>query len=96
MKEYAEMFEKIFNEKKNNKNLNNKNQIEEDLNDKINLIANLQKIFDVMPDGVKSAEIIKALKPLLSDELQQKADEAVKMLKIFNVIPELKEKDILN
>ena len=96
MKEYAEMFEKIFNEKKNNNTLDKKAKSEEDLNDKINLIANLQKIFDGMPDGVKNAEIIKALKPLLSEELQQKADEAVKMLKIFNVIPELKEKDILN
>ncbi len=96
MKEYAEMFEKIFNEKKNTKNQQQKTQTEEDLNEKINIIANLQKIFDAMPDSVKSAEIIKALKPLLSDELQQKADEAVKMLKIFNVIPDLKDKDILN
>lgn len=90
------MFEKIFNEKKNTKNQQQKTQTEEDLNEKINIIANLQKIFDAMPDSVKSAEIIKALKPLLSDELQQKADEAVKMLKIFNVIPDLKDKDILN
>ena len=86
MSEFSDIFEQIFKKVKSDKNLIYN----------ISLLSNLQKIFDDMPENKKNAELIMALKPLLSDDLKQKADEAVKMLKIFSIIPDLKDVGILN
>ncbi len=97
MTDFSEMFEKIFSEKekeKEEKKAHNKE--DEALNINIEILANLQKIFDNMSENEKNAELILSLKPLLSEELKQKADEAIKMLKIFSIIPTLKENGILN
>lgn len=99
MQDYSKMFEKIFKEEKTNNNNNSntdKKEFEDNLYEKINFISNMQKIFDSMTLKDKSVEFIKALKPLLEDSLQKKADESIKMLKIFNLIPILKENGILN
>lgn len=98
MTDFSEMFEKIFSEKEKEKEEKKINSSKEDETIKINIeiLANLQKIFDNMSENEKNAELILSLKPLLSDELKQKADEAIKMLKIFSIIPTLKETGILN
>ena len=97
MTDFSEMFEKIFNEKiKEKEEKKPTYKLDETLNVNIEILSNLQKIFDHMPENEKNAELILALKPLLSDELKQKADEAIKMLKIFSIIPILKENGILN
>ncbi|MBE6749255.1 MAG: hypothetical protein E7557_08535 [Ruminococcaceae bacterium] len=40
-------------------------------------------------------DFICALKPLLSEERQQKADEAMKFIKLLSIIPLLREKGIM-
>lgn len=98
MTDFSEMFEKIFSEKEKEKEEKkiHSNKEDEALSINIEILANLQKIFDNMSENEKNAELILSLKPLLSDELKQKADEAIKMLKIFSIIPTLKENGILN
>ena len=99
MTDFSDMFEKIFNEKellKENINLNKKEKnfiLPEEL---INIISNLQKIFQTMTETEQNIEIIKAIKPLLNEETQKKSDDAIKLIKIFSIIPILKEKGILN
>ncbi len=98
MTDFSEMFERIFSEKEKEKEEKNLHSSKEDeaLSINIEILANLQKIFDNMSENEKNAELILSLKPLLSEELKQKADEAIKMLKIFSIIPTLKENGILN
>lgn len=97
MSDFSEIFEKIFSEKEKPKEKEKSNyKIDDNLKVNIEILSNLQKIFNYMPENEKNAELIVALKPLLSQELQEKADEAVKMLKIFSIIPTLKENGILN
>lgn len=43
-----------------------------------------------------NCDLIMALKPLLSKDKQQKADKAIKMLKLYNVYISLKESGMLN
>lgn len=43
-----------------------------------------------------SCDLILALKPLLSKERQQKADKAVKMLRLYNAYIKLKDSGMLN
>lgn len=99
MTDFSEIFEKIFSEKEKEKAREQEKtnyRIDETLRVNIEILSNLQKIFNYMSENEKNAELITALKPLLSDDLQQKADEAIKMLKIFSIIPTLKEHGILN
>ena len=42
----------------------------------------------------EKSELIKALKPFLSDEKKQRADEALRMLKLIKILPLLKEINI--
>ena len=46
-----------------------------------------------MPD--ERLEFINALKPLLSSEKQQKADEAMKLVRLVSVLPLLRERGIM-
>ncbi len=39
--------------------------------------------------------LIKALKPMLSEKRKAKADEAIKMMSLFEILPELKNLNIL-
>ncbi len=43
------------------------------------------------PGSDDRANFIASLKPLLSDKRQQKADEAMKMMHLFEILPALKE-----
>ena len=40
-------------------------------------------------------DFINALKPLLSQERQQRADEALKLVRLFSVLPLLRERGIM-
>ncbi len=59
--------------------------------------ATLKRIMGVVsslngnPDSDDRAKFIASLKPLLSDKRKQKADEAVKMMHLFEILPALKE-----
>lgn len=57
-----------------------------------NMIMKAKSIFDKMNNTPnKNADLIMALKPHLRPETQNKADQALKIIKLFEVLPLLKE-----
>lgn len=60
--------------------------------DDFNMILKAKNIFEKMnTTSSKNADLIVALKPHLSPESQNKADQAIKMLQLFEILPHLKE-----
>ncbi len=60
--------------------------------DDFNMMMKAKKIFDRMNSASsKNADLILALKPHLSPESRQKADQAIRILKLFEVLPYLKD-----
>lgn len=56
------------------------------------MIMKAKKIFDTMNNTKdKNVDLILALKPHLRPETQNKADQAMKILKLFDVLPLLRE-----
>lgn len=99
MTDFSDMFEKIFNEKENlkgNSNLNGKIESSISPEELINIISNLQKVFQTMTEREQNFEIIKVIKPLLTEKTKNKLNDAVKIVNIFSIIPDLKDKGILN
>lgn len=61
------------------------------------MIAGIAKIFSQLNNvDDKRVQFIAALKPLLNSERQKKADQAIKMLKLFEILPLLKEQGLFN
>lgn len=59
--------------------------------DMMKIIANLGNI----PAKDNRTALIEALRPMLSEPRQQKADEAIKILRLINLIPLLRESGLL-
>ncbi len=56
------------------------------------MMMRAKKIFDKMnSESSKNTDLINALKPHLSPESQRKADNAIRIMKLFEVLPYLKE-----
>lgn len=60
------------------------------------MIGNLGKISNAVSGDDQRTALLKALKPMLSEQRQQKADEAIKILKIIQLLPLLRESGLLN
>lgn len=61
------------------------------------MIAGIAKIFSQLNSvDDKRIQFIAALKPLLRSERQKKADQAIKMLKLFEILPLLREQGLFN
>lgn len=61
------------------------------------MIAGIAKIFSQLNSvDDKRIQFIAALKPLLHSERQKKADQAIKMLKLFEILPLLREQGLFN
>lgn len=57
-----------------------------------NMIMKAKNIFDKMNSASsKNTDLILALKPHLSPQSREKADQAIKILKLFEVLPYLKD-----
>lgn len=57
-----------------------------------NMMMKAKAIFDRMNNASsKNADLILALKPHLSQSSRQKADQAIKILKLFEILPYLKD-----
>ena len=97
MKDFSEIFEKKLNEKRNFNNLENSAKLNgsEKLLEKIEVLERMQKIFDGLSENERNKELINAIKPLLSEKFQRKADDAIKIFEIFSFITLLKNKDVL-
>lgn len=60
--------------------------------DDFNMIMKAKSIFDKMNStSSKNADLINALKPHLSESSRQRADQAIRILKLFDVLPYLKD-----
>lgn len=60
--------------------------------DEFNMIMKAKTVFDRMNSASsKNTDLINALKPHLSEESRQKADQAIRILKLFEVLPYLKD-----
>ena len=56
------------------------------------MIMKAKSIFDRMnKTSSKNADLINALKPHLSEQSRQKADQAIRILKLFEMLPYLKD-----
>lgn len=97
MKDFSEIFEKRLNEKKDLENTENINKLNgsEKLIEKIEVLERMQKIFDGLSENERNKELINAIKPLLNEKFQKKADDAIKIFEIFSFISLLKNKDVL-
>lgn len=56
------------------------------------IIGKVSRIISMMNRKDPRCDLITALKPLLSADRQKRADEAVQILKLINLIPLLKER----
>ena len=86
-----------FNNNQNNYQNNNQNGLQS-LNPlgldnlDFNMIMKAKSIFDKMNNTPnKNVDLIMALKPHLRPETQNKADQAMKIIKLFEVLPLLRE-----
>ncbi len=61
----------------------------------MSVFENLLPLLSSLNSRDEREDFICALKPLLSNERQQKADEAMKFIKLLSIIPLLKEKGIM-
>ena len=58
----------------------------------LDMMLKAKAIFDKMNNtSSKNADLINALKPHLSVESQQKADKAIRILKLFDILPYIKD-----
>lgn len=63
--------------------------------EKVKILSDLEKVYDKTSQFEQDAAFIKTLKPLLSSDLQAKADEAIKMLPFFAMVPILKRSELV-
>ena len=60
--------------------------------DDFQMLMKAKEIFDRMNSASsKNADLINALKPHLSEESRKKADNAIRIMKLFEVLPYLKD-----
>ena len=60
------------------------------------ILGSIGKLSNAVAGDDQRTALIKALKPMLSEQRQQKADEAIKILKIIQLLPLLRESGLLN
>lgn len=60
------------------------------------ILGNLGKLSNAVSGDDQRTALLKALKPMLSEQRQQKADEAIKILKIIQLLPVLRESGMLS
>lgn len=60
--------------------------------DDLNMMMKAKRIFDKMNNtSSKNADLINALKPHLSEASQHKADQAIRIMKLFEALPYIKD-----
>lgn len=58
----------------------------------INTLMKMKNTIEMMnKKGSKNVDLINALKPLLSEKSQKRADEAIKILRLFEMLPLIKD-----
>lgn len=59
------------------------------------MLGNLGKLSSALSHDDERTALIRALKPMLSEPRQQKADEAIKILKLLQLLPLLRDSGLL-
>lgn len=57
----------------------------------INMLMKMQQMMSSVPKNDKNTDLIRALKPHLKEERQDRVDEAIRMMQLMNMLPMLKE-----
>lgn len=60
------------------------------------LLGSIGQMGKLMSGDDENTALIKALKPMLSEDRRQKADEALKILRLIKLLPLLKSSGLLN
>lgn len=60
------------------------------------MLSDIGKIGSMLSGNDERTAFVEAMKPLLSEDRQQKADEVIKILRIIRLIPVLRESGLLN
>lgn len=96
----AKLFEQLLDsdDKKESTSDDKASEGENDLLGGIDLdaVMKLGEIMSQMNRSDKNTQLLLALKPHLRPENQQKADNAIKLIKIMNVLPLLKDSGVLD
>lgn len=59
------------------------------------MLSSLSKVSKTLSGDDEKTALLKALRPMLSAERQQKADEAIKVLKLLQLLPLLRDSGLL-
>lgn len=59
-------------------------------------IDNIGKLGNLLSGNDERTAFVEAMKPLLSEDRQQKADEVIKILRLIRLVPILRESGLLN
>ncbi len=62
----------------------------------VSAISDIGKIGSMLSGNDERTAFVEAMKPLLSEDRQQKADEVIKILRLIRLIPVLRESGLLN
>ena len=57
----------------------------------MNSILQIQKAMQLFANGNKNVELLRSLRPLLSERRQKKVDDAVRIMQLIQMLPMLKE-----
>lgn len=60
----------------------------------MNSILQIQKAMQLFANGNKNVELLRSLRPLLSEKRQKKVDDAVRIMQLIQMLPMLKESGI--
>ena len=74
---------------------NQKTEINEKSNN-TSINPDIGKIGSLLSGKDDRTAFVEAMKPLLSEDRQQKADEVIKILRLISIVPVLRESGILN
>lgn len=85
-----EMAQSLFGESKSGNDKRSQNTPDLDVMDP-KLIGKITSIMSLLNKRDARCELIAALKPFLSEDKQKRADEAMKILRLMELIPMLKE-----
>ncbi len=62
----------------------------------INMILKLQQVMSAFHNEDDNTRFLQALRPLMREERRHKVDEVLRMMKLFSLIPLLKESGVLD
>ena len=65
-------------------------------NNNTSMLSDIGKIGSMLSGNDERTAFVEAMKPLLSEDRQQKADEVIKILRLIRLVPILRESGLLN